>query len=214
VFHRRIEIASLRSKDARDDGDCHREERSDAAISMVRLARPPCVTFAFDTMTITARRRLAGLGLLLLIVATAATLALPMWLIRPFAPQTPRAVAAAFWIRRLAPWTTVLAVLATIVLAAWLWRGARWWTRLALPVVVAALAYGAWMARQNLFEKMFAPLPATRFAPAAEASWVADDEPVLAIALGGEARAYPVRQVAYHHVVNDTVGGVPIAATY
>ena len=167
-----------------------------------------------NVMTATARRRLAGFGLLLLIVATAATLVVPMWLIRPFAPQTPRGIAVAFWLRRLAPWTTVLAVLAALALAAWLWRGARWWTRLALPVAVALLAAGAWAARQNVFEKMFAPLPATRFAPAAQASWVAEDEPVLAVALGGEARAYPVRQLAYHHVVNDVVGGVPIAATY
>jgi hypothetical protein len=26
--------------------------------------------------------------------------------------------------------------------------------------------------------------------------------------------AYPVRQIAYHHLVEDSVGGVPIVATY
>jgi hypothetical protein len=159
-------------------------------------------------------RRLAGLGLFLLVVATAATLVVPMWLIRPFAPQTPRGVAVAFWVRRLAPWTTLLAVVAALAIAAWLWRNARWWTRVVLPIAVVLLAAGAWAARQNVFEKMFRPLPSVRFARAAEASWVAADEPVLAVALGGEARAYPVRQLAYHHVVNDEVGGEPIAATY
>jgi hypothetical protein len=29
-----------------------------------------------------------------------------------------------------------------------------------------------------------------------------------------EARAYPVRSLSYHHIVNDVIGGVPIAATY
>ncbi len=29
-----------------------------------------------------------------------------------------------------------------------------------------------------------------------------------------DSRAYPIRELAYHHVVNDTVGGVPIAVTY
>jgi len=165
-------------------------------------------------MTTTARRRLAGLGLFLLIVATAATLVVPMWLIRPIAQQTPRGVQVAFWLRRLAPWTTVLAVLAALAIAAGLWRGARWWTRVLLPIAVVLLLAGAWAARQNVFEKMFNPLPSVRFARAADANWVADDEPVLAVALGGEARAYPVRQLAYHHVVNDEVGGEPIAATY
>ena len=165
-------------------------------------------------MTTTARRRLAGLSLLLLIVAVAAALVVPIWLIRPFVPQTPRGVEVAFWVRRLAPWATLLAAVGGLALAVRLWHGAHWWTRVALPVAVALLAGGAWAARQNVFEKMFAPLPATRFAPAAEASWVAADEPVLAVSLGGEARAYPVRQLAYHHVVHDVVGGVPIVATY
>jgi hypothetical protein len=37
---------------------------------------------------------------------------------------------------------------------------------------------------------------------------------VLAVERGGERVAYPVRLMAYHHVVADTVGGVPIVATY
>ena len=35
-----------------------------------------------------------------------------------------------------------------------------------------------------------------------------------ACAFNGDARAYPIREMAYHHIVNDVVGGVPIAATY
>jgi hypothetical protein len=37
---------------------------------------------------------------------------------------------------------------------------------------------------------------------------------VVCVELGGEARAYPVRYLNYHEIVNDTVGGVPIAATW
>jgi thiol:disulfide interchange protein len=165
-------------------------------------------------MTATSRRRLAGLGLFLLIVAVAAALAVPIWLLRPFSPQTPRGVQVAYWLRHLAPWATIVAAVAGLLLAARLWRGARRWTRVVLPVAVLLLAAGAWAAQQNVFEKMFAPLPSTQFAPAAHADWVAAGEPVIAVALGGEARAYPVRQLAYHHVVNDVVGGVPIVATY
>jgi Protein of unknown function (DUF3179) len=32
--------------------------------------------------------------------------------------------------------------------------------------------------------------------------------------VNGASRAYPIRQMGYHHVVNDTLGGVPIIATY
>ena len=40
------------------------------------------------------------------------------------------------------------------------------------------------------------------------------DDKVLAVSWGRMARAYPIRTMGYHHIVNDTVGGVPIAVTY
>ena len=36
----------------------------------------------------------------------------------------------------------------------------------------------------------------------------------VAVERNGEAAAYPVRQLAYHHIVQDVVGGVPIVVTY
>ena len=37
---------------------------------------------------------------------------------------------------------------------------------------------------------------------------------MIAVKIGGEARAYPIRSMSYHHVVNDVVGGAAIVATY
>ena len=161
-----------------------------------------------------ARRRLAGAGLFLLVVLTLAALAIPIWLIRPFAPQTPEGVAIAYALRRWAPLGTLAAVAAALALTALLWRNARWWSRAAIVLAFVPLLAAAWQARQNIFEKMFVPLAETRSAPAAEARWVEDGDPVLAVTLNGEAAAYPVRQVSYHHVVHDVVGGVPVAVTY
>ena len=39
-------------------------------------------------------------------------------------------------------------------------------------------------------------------------------EKVVAVRVGGEARAYPIRSMSYHHVVNDVVEGKAIVATY
>jgi len=44
--------------------------------------------------------------------------------------------------------------------------------------------------------------------------FLVDRERVIGVALRGQARAYPVRALAWHEVVNDTLGGVPIAVTY
>jgi len=49
---------------------------------------------------------------------------------------------------------------------------------------------------------------------AADATWLVDDDRVLGIAIGGEARAYPLRILETHEVVDDTVGGIPVAPNY
>jgi hypothetical protein len=40
------------------------------------------------------------------------------------------------------------------------------------------------------------------------------DESVVALEIDGDARAYPVRAMIWHEIVNDTVGGVPVTVTY
>ena len=45
-------------------------------------------------------------------------------------------------------------------------------------------------------------------------STIDPDEQVLGISINGEHRAYSVRQLSRHEIVNDLVGGVPIAATW
>lgn len=51
-------------------------------------------------------------------------------------------------------------------------------------------------------------------APAAAEAWLAGTEPVIALEIGGDARAYPLQILTYHEIVNDTVGGEPVAVTF
>ena len=39
-------------------------------------------------------------------------------------------------------------------------------------------------------------------------------EPVIAFELNGDARAYPLQILTWHEIVNDVVGGVPVAVTF
>ncbi|MGE3280063.1 MAG: DUF3179 domain-containing protein [Alphaproteobacteria bacterium] len=39
-------------------------------------------------------------------------------------------------------------------------------------------------------------------------------EPVISVHIAGEARAYPLRILMWHEIVNDSIGGMPIAVTY
>ena len=41
-----------------------------------------------------------------------------------------------------------------------------------------------------------------------------DDDRVVGMVVGGEARAYPLRVLLYHEIVNDNIGGTPVAIVY
>lgn len=53
-----------------------------------------------------------------------------------------------------------------------------------------------------------------RFAPASSVRFLSPREPVLTLDLGGVPRAYPVRVLVWHEVVNDVVGTTPVAVTF
>ncbi|WP_193371621.1 DUF3179 domain-containing protein [Pelagibius marinus] len=53
-----------------------------------------------------------------------------------------------------------------------------------------------------------------RFVAVAEAGNLAPAEPVIGLEIAGDARAYPLRVLTWHEIVNDTVGGTPVAVTY
>ncbi len=54
-----------------------------------------------------------------------------------------------------------------------------------------------------------------RYIPAAQELRLADREPVVTLIIDGQAaRAFPIRYLTWHEIVNDTVGAVPVAVTF
>ena len=162
-------------------------------------------------------RRLNGTALLLWLLALAALawVAIPIYLIQPFAPQTKAEVAWSYALKSRAAWVTGALLAAAVAVAFVGRRRLRTLAAGSLAVLALVVLGGVvWLATRNHFEWMFHPLPEVRFAPAAEADWVDPQDYVLGVVVGDAARAYPVRALAYHHVVNDVVGDEPIVATY
>ena len=53
------------------------------------------------------------------------------------------------------------------------------------------------------------------FVDAAQADeWLDDDVPVIGVSINGDSRAYTVPMLSVHEIVNDVVGGEPIAVTW
>ena len=162
-------------------------------------------------------KRAAGWLLLLFVVAaTLAVVMIPALIIQPFKPQTARGVALSYSLRSWSPLATLIGTVAVLGLGFYLLRGGRrlWLKVPALMLCLTLTLIAAWFARQNHFEWMFNPLPNASFVGVNDASFVSGADKVLSVDINGEAAAFPIRQMGYHHVVQDTVGGVPIVATY
>ncbi len=89
--------------------------------------------------------------------------------------------------------------------------GARW--LLLTPAMgIALIAAGAaWF---NPYEQlMFHPFGEPRYVTIQQAG-IDPKDMVIAVTLGGESRAYPIREMGYHHVVNDRLHQLPIVVTY
>ena len=66
----------------------------------------------------------------------------------------------------------------------------------------------------NLFERAFAPVRDTQTAAVADFHDIRDTDMVIGVTIEGQSRAYPVRYLAYHHMVNDQLGSTAFLPTY
>jgi hypothetical protein len=139
--------------------------------------------------------------------------AYPIYVIRPFREQEPAPLARALWVLLHNKPIVALLTLAIAAGALLLWRGSGWvaGTLLGVAVTVSLLATaGTWI---NPYEQMFHPMGDPRFISADQAT-IDPNDMVIAVTMNGESRAYPIREMGYHHIVNDRVNGLPMVVTY
>lgn len=149
-----------------------------------------------------------------LVLVSFTALAYPIFVIRPFRYQGPRELAAALEIIQIRPFIELACAIGALGGMLWYWReqprrSRRTWVA-AGAFLVCAFAV---LSRVNIYELMFHPDTHPLFASVQQTKLDPDDM-VMAVKLGGMARAYPIRSMGYHHVINDVVGKEPIVATY
>jgi riboflavin transporter FmnP len=164
-------------------------------------------------MTTSNSRKPLWIALTIFALVGFAAFMFPAFIIRPFRYQHPRTLLWAMAIRQHARIISLLCAIVCILVIAILWRSASRWRKVVLSLAAFAVTFSAVMSRLNYFEWMFHPVDSARF-DTESSSKLGADEMILAVRYGADARAYPIREMAYHHILNDVVGGVPIAVTY
>jgi uncharacterized protein DUF3179 len=166
-----------------------------------------------------AKRRfhnfIPGLCLVLASLAVLAFALYPTYVIWPFREQKPAALERALWVQ-LHGRVILLALFALItILALLVWRRAGKLARLLIlapAIAIALIAAGVpWF---NPYEQMmFHAYGEPRYVAIQQAGIDAKDM-VIVVTLNGESRAYPIREMGYHHIVNDRLHQLPIVVTY
>jgi Protein of unknown function (DUF3179) len=165
-----------------------------------------------------ANRRLhnfvSGLSLFLASLAALALSLYPIYVIRPFIEQKPGPLTRALWVQ-LHDKAILIAIFALIsILALFVWRRAGWVAKLLLAPAIAVSLLAAGVSWVNPYEQMmFHPYGQPRYVAIQQAGIDAKDM-VIVVTLDGESRAYPIREMGYHHVVNDRLHQLPIVVTY
>jgi hypothetical protein len=158
--------------------------------------------------------RILALAMLACLVVSLISVAYPIYVIRPFRHQGTRELAVALVVARFRSMATATMAIAAIMTLIGYWRAQprRLWRVPAAAGAVFGIVL-AFLGRVNLYELMFHPVGNPSFAEARQAK-LDPGEKVIAVRIGGEARAYPIRSMSYHHVLNDTLGPDAIVATY
>jgi len=144
------------------------------------------------------------LGLTLLNVAL---IVAPLLVALPPVRQTPGLLAAARAAGNLA---RLLSAALTVILAILLWRTPAAGTLALLVLAILSTV----LSRINLMEWVFAGAHGARTVPIGELHDIDDSDMVIGVVIEGQSRAYPVRYLAYHHMVNDRLGAAELLPTY
>lgn len=165
-------------------------------------------------MKLMGDRKFRGIILALAVVLSFIAAILPAWLIQPFRLQTPTIIDTAYRVRSVAPVITFSMLVIALAILFVSWKRVSIWKKLLHILALLLIGVFAWFSLQNHFEWMFNPLPNPSYIRASQNTFLSNQDMVLAVNINAENVAYPVRLLAYHHLVQDVVGGQPIVSTY
>lgn len=147
-------------------------------------------------------------------VVSAIAVVYPVYVIRPFRAQGARELAIALVVSRFRPVVTMIVAATALAALVGYWRAQpKRWRRVPAVLGAGIVCLFAALARVNIYELMFHPDDRPSFAAAPQVK-LDGDEKVIAVKIGSAARAYPIRSISYHHVINDVLDQTGIVATY
>jgi hypothetical protein len=157
------------------------------------------------------KRLLLFIGLLLLFSAEI----LRVYFIMPFpGSQHKDTISLAYWISNNITWIRILALVLIIFPLITIFKNGRRWVKILLSVILVFYAVIFFFFNYRFeADKMFYQ-PKQKLFISAGNDTTNKDKLVIGVSLNGEAKAYPIQLIGYHHQVRDTIGNTPVMITY
>ncbi|MEP6952246.1 MAG: DUF3179 domain-containing (seleno)protein [Ginsengibacter sp.] len=157
------------------------------------------------------KRLLLFIGLLILFSAEI----LRVYFIMPFpGSQHKNTISLAYWISNNIIWIRILALVLLIFPLINVFRSSRTWKKIVLSVILGFYTVVFFFFNYRFeADKMFYQ-PKQKLFVAAANDTTNKNKLVIGVSLNGEAKAYPIQLIGYHHQVRDTIGNTPVMITY
>ena len=158
------------------------------------------------------------LGVLLLLVPEI----LRVYFIMPFpcsqenVPTDTQQVDIAYWLHKNIWWVRLIGLALIIGPFIHYMKNGGMWKRIGvlLPAALCLLVFYAFNFKFMADKMFYPPQVKVMRAPVVTDSTANSNSLVIAVERNGDARAYPIELIGYHHQVLDTIGGDPVLVTY
>jgi hypothetical protein len=140
---------------------------------------------------------------------------LRVYFIMPFpGSQEDNTLSLAYWLGTNIFWIRFLALLLVAIPSIAIFKNCKKRSKIVLSVALVLYAVIFFFANFKLeADKMFYQ-PGQKIFADANTNKVQVGKLVIGVAFNGEAKAYPIQFIGYHHQVRDTIGNTPVMVTY
>jgi len=140
---------------------------------------------------------------------------LRVYFIMPFpGSQHENTIGLAYWISNNIWWIRILALVLLISPLISVFGNGKIWKKIVLSLIIIFYAVVFFFFNYRFeADKMFYQ-PKQKMFVAASMDTTNKNKLVIGVAINGEAKAYPMQIIGYHHQVMDTIGNTPVMVTY
>ena len=140
---------------------------------------------------------------------------LRVYLIMPFpGSQKGNTIQVAYFLNNYICWFRLAGFILLLPPMLYVLRNSRWWKKILLSFFVLLYATIFYFFNfKFLADKMFYQ-PKNKILATVADNKIDSSKLVIGVTINGQAKAYPIEIIAYHHQVQDTIGGEPIMVTY